>query len=571
MKRIFAYLIVAAALALGASSCIKDVFPEGTEPTPALESEGIDIKVDSVSDNAFEFTLAPKGKSAFYSYLVTAAPAAPDSSLLYAVKYTGLKQGIINYKKASHFSIQMEDLTPNHTYYVYAVAGSEEGNVSPVVSVSVTTTDGVAPRITGSSYKGNVVTIKFSEPVTYVEGKEITAQGFPFLFPTGAPSVEKAVGKVVANGNTADITFEAITQPGTLYVVNVPEGAFIDSVGQKTNGVSSAITGQDEDGQPVFEQGSIYGYVSAGTIETEEIEYPATLADWEEAVPLFKCKTPVAQIGKNAVVAKIIHEEDGLKVTSEYDLQANITYGITEDGYTVVAFLPEEPGRGDEFYFEVAEGAAIDIYGNTSAELSVGPILYSYGFTLADALGTYPASGETALASKEDEEDFNIVLSESDDPEKGNIMISEYLGLPCAIYGEFDGDAGTLTIDMSYAPINVTKDNIGVDVALFWYTISYYVDLVGEERPVTFQFTAPGTISSIDDYFGYYAEAYVWPESNDLNDIDEDADYLGMMYNIFWNTSLTRTDEAASGVAKPTYVAAPLLRKVETLQGSLAR
>lgn len=570
MKRIFAYLIVAAALAIGASSCIKDVFPEGTEPTPALESEGIDIKIDSVSDNAFEFTLAPKGKSAYYSYLVTAAPAAPDSSQLYAVKYSGVKQGIISYKKTPRFSIQVEDLTPNHTYYIYAVAGSEEGNVSPVVSVSVTTTDGVAPRITGSSYKGNVLTIKFSEPVTYVEGKEITAQGFPFLFPTGAPSVEKAVGKVVANGESADVTFEAITQPGTLYVVNIPEGAFIDSVGQKTGAVSSAITGQDEDGDPVFAQGSIYGYVSAGTIETEEIETIKTLADWQDAVVLFKCKTPIAQVNKDAVVAQIYHEEEGIRVTSEFDLAANIEYG-TIDGYTVVAFLPEEPGRGDLFAFDVAEGAVIDIYGNKSPELTVGPILYSYGFTLADAIGVYPASGETALTSKEDEEDFNIVLSESDDPEKGNIMISEYLGLPCKIYGDFDGDAGTLTVDMSYAPINVTKDNIGVDVAIFWYTISYYVDLAGQERPVTFQFTAPGTISAIDDYFGYYAEAYVWPASGNLDDIDEDADYLGQMYNIFWNTSLTRSDEAASDVVKPTYAAAPLLRKVETLQGTLAR
>ena len=556
MKRIFAYLIVAAALALGASSCIKDVFPEGTEPTPALESEGIDIKIDSVSDNAFEFTLAPKGKSAYYSYLVTAAPAAPDSSQLYAVKYSGIKQGIISYKKTPRFSIQVEDLTPNHTYYVYAVAASEEGNVSPVVSVSVTTTDGVAPRITGSSYKGNVLTLKFSEPVTYVEGKEISAQGFPFLFPTGTPSVEKAVGKVVANGTSADVTFEDITQPGTLYVVNIPEGAFIDSVGQKTGAVSSAITGQDDKGQPVFAQGSIYGYVSAGSIEVDDEVAPATLVDWKTAVPLFKCKTPIAQIGKDAVTAKVYHEEDGVRVTSEYDLTANITYG-TIDGYTVVAFLPEEPNRGDEVSFEIAEGAAIDIYGNASPELTVGPILYSYGFTVEDVLGTYQNDGASAYGATYNEDPWTFTVAKSDDDEAGNVMITNYYGLDTQIYAEWDGDAGTLTIPTNEDWVFVNGFMDG-PYYIEYYLTGYYSGLASasDGRDIVLYMKEKGSFYDGNDYPGYFYYVFTVPESGNLEDITE-ANIVTYDYNVFM-PEFAGVEEGGSSVAPASRMYVPM-------------
>ena len=567
MKRIFAYLIVAAALAFGASSCIKDVFPEGTDPTPVLESEGIDITVTEVNDNSFKFRIEPKGKASYYSYLVTASPAQQlDSSLLYAVKYSGLAQGTFNAKTNPRYNIEVDELTPNHSYYVYAVAGSLEGNVSPVASVTVKTTDGVAPKITGYERKGNVITLKFSEPVTYVEGKEISANAVPFIFPLDP--AEKHVGTVVANGTSADVTFADITQPGTLYVVNVPAGAFIDSVGQGTQAIESSILEQDKDGNPVFAPGSIYGRVAAGEIEVDDSVVPATVVDWKDAIPLFKCKTAIAMVDKDAVVAKIIHEEEDKTVTTEYYLAANEKYGTT-DGYTFVAFLPVEPARGDKILFEVAAGAVVDIYGNESPEAAVGPLLYSYGFTLEDALGTYPASGLTILASKQDEPDWAFVLSES----LGNIMISEYMGLPCQIYGEFDGDAGTLAIDMDFAYINSTKENMGVDVLCDYYTISYYVDFVGEERPVTFQFTAPGTISAVDDYIGYYIDVYLWPESGNLDDIDEDADYLGAIYNVFWNTSFERAEEE-SETGAPACIAAPKAShapKAHSLAGTLIK
>ena len=571
MKRIFVYVIAAAALAFGAASCISNVFPEGTDPTPVLESEGIDINITEITDNSFTFGLLPKGKASYYSYLVTASPAQPDSSLLYAVKYTGLSQGTFSAKKNPRYFITVDELTPDQAYYIYAVAGSLEGNVSSVASVSVRTTDGVAPEIASFSYKGNVVTLTFSEPVSYVEGKEISAQGFAFLYPLSAPTVEKAVGEVAVKGNVATVTFADITQPGTLYVVNIPAGAFKDSVGQLTEGVTSAIEGQDAKGNPVFTEGSIYGYVSAGEIEVESDLAPETLVNYKDAVTLFKCETPISQLAEDAVVAIVVHEGDGVKTTTEYSLTLNETYGATDD-YTVVAFLPQEPARGDLVSFVVEEGAAIDIYGNTSPALTIGPILYSYGLTLADAIGVYPASGETALKGKENDPDWDLVLAESDDPEQGNIMIAEYQGIPCAIYGEFDGDAGTLSVDMDYAPVGLKRATVsGVDCLLDYYTISYFVDLAGTSNgPVVFQFTAPGVISSVNDYIGWYADAYLWPESGNLEDIDEDEDYLGYLYNIQWNPSFKRTEEEAE-VAAPASISLNLTRKVETLDGTLKR
>ena len=533
MKRIFAYLTVAAALLIGASSCIKDVFPEGTDPTPALESEGISIEVSYVNDNAFEFTLVPKGKASYYSYLVTASPAEPDPAQLYAVKYSGITQGTVKYDMTPRYSVQVEDLVPNKPYYVYAVAGSVEGNVSPVTSISVTTTDGVAPEIVDFAYQGNVVQLKFSEPVTYVEGKEIWAKAVPFLYPTGTPSIEKTVGKVTSSGgNTALVTFEEIVQPGSLYVVNVPAGAFIDSVGQGTQAVSSEVLGVDSKGNPVFADGSVYGYVSAGEIEIEVPEQPETLVDWGDMFTIFNCKTPISQIKSDAVIVTVIHEEAGKTVTSEYTLTLNQQYG-SSTGYDLVAFLPEEPERGDNFTFKAIEGAVVDIYGNTSPEVTIGPILYSYGFSVEDVLGTYENSGESAYGPTYDEEPWTFTVSETDDAEAGDVLITEWYGLPCKVYGNFDGDGGVLTILMD----GDWKFMCGfVDEGVYYefFLAGYYNSLASsaDGGDIQLYMKEKGSFYTGNDYPGYLYFAYAVPASGNIEEITND-DMLGYDYNVF--------------------------------------
>jgi hypothetical protein len=71
---------------------------------------------------------------------------------------------------------------------------------------------------------------------------------------------------------------------------------------------------------------------------------------------------------------------------------------------------------------------------------------YSYGYTLADIVGTYDMVQTSALDGKP--YTTKMVIEASDDAKKGNVMITTYEDYECTtpIYATFDMDGGTLTI-----------------------------------------------------------------------------------------------------------------------------
>lgn len=547
MKRFFESLAIVAALAFSAIACQSEALAPAEPSIPVPDVPGVSISILSSSDNAFSFKVAPTSAVAWYSYLVTDQKlAAVDSFNVYALRYSGIEAKRLDYASNKSYTAEISDVEDNATYYIYAVAADSSNFVSSVATATVSTSDTVGPQIVNFQYQDNMVLLVFSEEVSYVEGKDIWAEVHPFMISAGAPVIEKTVADVQVSGNQALLTFPEITTPGSLFVVNVPEGAFIDDVGQKTPAYSSAITDQDEDGNPVFADGSIFGYMDAGEIEYEDAT-PATLVDWKTPVKLVTCKTPIYMLGKDAVVAKIVHEAADRTVTTEYTpLALNDGYFVLEDGYTIAALLPEEPARGDLITFEIKEESILDIYGNVNAAISLpepdgedeeaSPILYSYGFTVADVLGTYQNDGVSGYGPVYNEEPWTLTVAESDDAEKGNVMLSSYYDLPCKIYAEWDGDAGTLTIidegNLTYV-CGFTDE--AEEYYFEFYLTGYYHYLGGADAtgaPIVLYMKEKGSFYSGTDYLGYWYYQFNIPESGNLEDLTE-SDLVNYDYNIF--------------------------------------
>lgn len=99
--------------------------------------------------------------------------------------------------------------------------------------------------------------------------------------------------------------------------------------------------------------------------------------------------------------------------------------------------------------YKIAAGSFLDIYGNTNEEFSVEKGYYcSYGYKVADILGTYTVSGLSPFEEEDVPVSYPLEIKASDNEEYGNVMITNVLGFTegAALYCEFDGDAGTLLI-----------------------------------------------------------------------------------------------------------------------------
>ena len=281
--------------------------------------------------------------------------------------------------------------------------------------------------------------------------------------------------------------------------------------------------------------GSIFGYIPEGEIEYE-LGDASIILDWTAYTSLITCTTMINKVNPQMAVAIVAHEEDGVKTTVEYNLGQAPYYGAL-DYYTIGAKLHEEPSRGDKITFKLLEGAVEDIYGNTSPEITFGPILYSYGFTIEDVLGTYVNDGTSAFGPSKNEPAWTFTVSESDDPEKGDVLISNFYGLDCQMYANWDGDGGVLSI-----PVGEDGNLLGganVEFTSGTYYVEFFFvdyDILGGTyagAPFELYMTEKGCFSDGGDYPGYWGDVYVLPESGNPDDIDEENDYAGYIYNLF--------------------------------------
>lgn len=552
MKKVFEYLAIFGTAAFVAFSC-KPLPEDNSHVEEVVKAPAVNITVSDITDYSATITIAPAGAANYYAFVVdesdTDDTAQLDAASLYANKYSSVANGLVKYATSNSTTIDLDDLDPNTTYQIYAVAGSTTGVVGEIANASFLTTDAGTPKAGTPSKKENVLTVKFSEDVKYDESKPAEAiyyaynlavigkdaDGKSVVANTGAMGEAKVAVAVSGATATFTVTLDG-TKPlpdGAYYTIAYPAGAFVDAVGNPC-AAQKHVTGVTSDGTMGF--GGAYGRVS-----TKEI----TLVPAKEKIDMITDLTVPVKFGfpegtvvfkaDKALKGKIAYENTDYNLSYSFTGADAFTYLAEEDSVAVYPHAETsklaEPTRGDKVTINIPEKYITDIYGNTSSAVTIGAFLYSYGYKLEEVLGTYVNSGASAYGAKYNEDPWTFVLAKSDNAKKGNVMITEYYGFDeLKQYGSFDVDKGELTF-----PIHYTAFYLGgyVDEGIYYDYCANSHYSTKKEPNITLNMTALGKFTSGNDLPGYIYKAYKMPESGNVEDIDEEADYLGYDYNVF--------------------------------------
>lgn len=506
MKRFFTYIAI---LAL-AVACNDELYgPEETPLTPDAAGS-VEIAVSDVTDNSFKVTVTPSGNVAYYSYLVDAAATAEElnAETLFQVGYKSVAQGTVKYSAEEPSYTFEVKADPNTTYQIYAVAGSEMGFVSAVVNKSVLTTDTVAPGYESFETDANQVVFTFSEAVTRkAENGAIKVPYYAYYtseFQTTAAAAGEVTvpeDSILVAGNQALISVPDLPT-GCYWTISIPEGAFVDAVGQKLPAYASAFVMVEGEKGPAPSPKGFYGevdYVELPMLGELELE---SFAEWDAgfAVPLVN-KYPLANFStkKFVTVTYEVVKESSVE-TVVHTLAPSADYNVTSLGFIVN--LPEEPAVGANVTISVPAGALYDIYGN-DCEAWEHTMKYSYGYTLEDILGTYVFQEQSVFDGQIYPSE--LVIAKSDDEEAGNVMFTVYDDIECnisPIYAQFDVDAGTLTVP-SLQIFGEYTNSKGTEylAAFVSAAIDYTAGSVGySTAPVVFKVESPNVITAAAPY-----------------------------------------------------------------------
>lgn len=464
-------------------------------PIAPDSAAGVEITVADVTDDSFTVTIAPSGEASYYSWLIDEASAAEelDAETLYAVGYESIGQGTVKWtEEEPSVTFTVEGLDPNTDYQIYAVAGSKMGIAGAVVNKSVKTTDTVAPDYESYETEAHQVVFTFSEAVTRkAENGAIKVPYYAYYsaeFQTTAAAAGEVTvpeDSILVAGNQALISVPDLPT-GCYWTISIPEGAFLDAVGQKLPAYASAFVMDEGQSGPAPAPTGFYGevdYVELPMLGGLELE---SFSDWTELF-VIPVESEYAIAGMSSKKFLTVKYETPNKVI-EHTLTPGVHYAVTALGFAVA--LPEQPAYGADVTISVPAGALYDVFGN-DCEAWEATFIHSFGYTLDDVIGTYAGeaesyfNGPTALA---------ITVAESDDPEKGAVMLTgSYMGLSCMapIYGDFDVDGGILTIYDS----QLFFQNESAGRVLFAVNGADYVDLKVPQS---------GVITSPSEWFGAY-------------------------------------------------------------------
>lgn len=463
MKRIFTYITM---LTL-AVACNELYGPEETPLTPD-KAGSVEISVSDVTDNSFKVTLTPSGNVSYYSYLVDASDAAEelDAETLYKVGYKSLAQGIVKYTaEAPSYSFNV-DATPNTTYQIYAVAGSEMG-IAGVISVkNAQTSDTVSPELVSYNGQSGVMTLTFSEDV-HKGSLQTTVRYFARQKNGINEDIEEGTytvpgDDITVSGKTATINFADAIPAGAYYTVSYPEGMFYDNAYNNAAGLESGFSAAS---------GSLAPYGAYGRMDFTTWDFAASEVDIVSDPEYMFTFTPVdaeiAKYGEGGITAS--YTKDGRTVINELVAKTDYVIAAGADGKPCVyLMLPETPDYGATVTISFEEDAFWDIWGNSSAAYEA-TCLFSFGYTLADITGDYEGAYYCAFDGKWYA--MSLTVEESDNPEKGNVMITNGFSSDFTfikpVYATFDMNGGTLTIPSSQLFGTYTEDGTTYGVAVF--------------------------------------------------------------------------------------------------------
>lgn len=549
MKKYVLTLLAAAATFAACTKFVED---------PKIEYatiEAPEVTATTASDNSIVVTIAPKEGTTFYSYVVAKGVAKPVDAKALLQGKSGLTPVTIEDKecaevveivpasKASSTAtidqvkfLTIEGLIPYTYYTVYAVATNAQGVISDVATASTRTSDSTVPsyedHATEEADSVMYYQISFSDPI------KLSGEGDLTLHIYGENYFDNTTLNCIEIKNVV-IAPENISDEGGVITVKIPKdyyipGAFVDLTwpegfvknAQDMPCAAFPYTGLYYDAENGLTPNGIsahYEYVDFALSffataeeeeafleaqEDEEEIVPETVyySDWQalQMVAYARTDAPLADKTKTAKASVSVSDAAGRVVSYP------VTPGMTQEGNIAVE-LGEDPGFGTVATYTIEAGSYVDIFGNENLEYSLdyGTYFCSYGYSINDVVGTYNVTGSEYDFSSDKPIAFEpktLTIVKSDDSEKGNVMITNYFGIPCIkpVYADFDVDAGKLTIfewQVFYARLyqgGDTPDDKSDDVvANFYHSSNNQEDLV-------LNMYESGVLSNPSDSFGAY-------------------------------------------------------------------
>ena len=378
-------------------------------------------------------------------------------------------------------------LKPNTQYTVYAIGSGEKGVLSEVATKTITTTDKTAPSAFDVDEEGKVtkyyfdasgiddgtIVIDFGDPVQYTKEGEagitrFTAKYFAandydakgILNPQF--SVDIPLDSVSISGGKVSLQVpERI--PGAIVGIYCDEGIFQNAVGLKNPAIPYEAV------LAAWSSGKIATAGPVGRFETEawsfdlpmvedptgkEVKMPADsiifFQDWEAleislTAPALAEPKNVDKVCNALFPAEVIQVmyTDGNNRKIIYDTDDYDRSAVSDS--TIVVKLAESPEYGSSVAIQVPEGAVEDVWGNPCEEFSTayidedgdvfaGNYFFSYGYTLADIVGTYTLNADTQYAGKYTNAEVVIAPAPADDEDFEDSDLAIYnlfKGMPC--------------------------------------------------------------------------------------------------------------------------------------------
>ena len=550
MKKYVLTLLAAAATFAACTKFVED---------PKIEYatiEAPEVTATTASDSSIVVTIAPKEGTTFYSYVVAKGVAKPVDAKALLQGKSGLTPVTIEDKECAEVveivpaskasstatidqvkSLTIEGLIPYTYYTVYAVATNAQGVISDVATASTLTTDSTAPSIknydTEEADSVMYYQILFNDPIKLSGEGDLTLHIYGENYCDNTLNCIEITNVVIAPENISDeggvITVKIPKDyyiPGAIVDLTWPEGfvknaqdmpcaafpytgLYYDAAKEYAltpNGISAQYEYVDFALSFFATAEEEEAFLEAQEDEEEIVPETVYYSDWQalQMVAYARTDAPLADKTKTAKASVSVSDTAGRVVSYP------VTPGMTQEGNIAIA-LKEDPGFGTVATYTIAAGSYVDIFGNENLEYSLdyGAYFCSYGYTINDVVGTYNVTGsEYDFTSKEPIafEPKTLTIVKSDDSKKGNVMITNYFGIPCIkpVYADFDVDAGKLTIfewQRFYATLykgGDTPDDKSDDVVAYFYHSS------NNEEDLVLNMYESGVLSNPSDSFGAY-------------------------------------------------------------------
>ena len=524
------YIIIIASVLLAAVSCAKFEHETPIAKDPVVNA--LTIETTAVGDSVICFTVTPGNGTSYYSYAVVAGEAAKmDSSKLFALNVSGaIVKKTVDANKTAVAVDTAKALTPFSSYTIYAVAANVQGTIGTVVTKTVKTTDSTKPTFKPTLTDTSAI-LTFDTAVSKSELSKVFVRYFVADTTKLGDNVckDSLEAKVTVAGKVATINCGKIPA-GAYWSITVPEGTFVDAAGQECKGVKSGYTRvlNPSTGKKVpagvglcgHKPNKAFGLSVYGDVKKEGVKLVVDLTKplWLNVNTHEDSPIKTASPDSTGTITYKYKSGDKEQETFKYVYGVDFGFDGAFEDETLLRYYPNinselrpNPDRGSEVTIVFPSGVLTDIYGNQNTSFQVGPFLYSYGFDINAVSGNWVYF--TSVFGPDYNEPCSFNLEESDDAEKGNVVISEFYGFKTKIYAEFDGDLGELSF-------SCPKDTLGTEIVSGKYVYAYFMDSYYGEPTYKLKMETAGEFCDINDFLGYYYNVYALPASGKVEDVD---------------------------------------------------